>query len=242
MSDFKSKWKFFWRLVKECVLKALTPIAMYFVAGSVMLLLQAKFSSLGATIAWAVVCGVVALAYNGVLLWIAGSQHYEMLVSGNMKRRSAMQMGTDLNISSYKLEKEYRPWKGFVIGAISALPIVIGSIVLGCNQGAVGQSGQVSKGLAVVILLFDLLDGWVFLPFQVANLSNPYTVSYFIACAFALLPVIVSGALYIGGAYGRRAKRLREQEIAARAAEAEANRPKKINYGGLPGTKPKKRR
>ena len=33
-----------------------------------------------------------------------------------------------------------------------------------------------------------------------------------------------------------------KQAIAARAAEEEANRPKKINYGGLPGTKPKKRK
>ena len=34
----------------------------------------------------------------------------------------------------------------------------------------------------------------------------------------------------------------RAGEIAARAAEAEQSKPKKINYGGLPGTKPKKRR
>ena len=52
----------------------------------------------------------------------------------------------------------------------------------------------------------------------------------------------VSGGLYIAGAYGRRNKTLRQQEIAARAAEAEQSKPKKINYGGLPGTKPKKRR
>jgi hypothetical protein len=30
--------------------------------------------------------------------------------------------------------------------------------------------------------------------------------------------------------------------IAAAQAEAEANKVKKINYGGLPGTKPKKRK
>ena len=52
----------------------------------------------------------------------------------------------------------------------------------------------------------------------------------------------VSGGLYIAGAYGRRNKTLRQQEIAARAAEAEQSKPKKINYGGLPGTKPKKRK
>ena len=58
----------------------------------------------------------------------------------------------------------------------------------------------------------------------------------------ALLPILVSGGLYIAGAYGRRNKTIRQQEIAARAAAEEANKPKKINYGGLPGTKPKKKK
>ena len=34
----------------------------------------------------------------------------------------------------------------------------------------------------------------------------------------------------------------RKQEIADRQAAAEASKEKKINYGGLPGTKPKKRK
>ena len=54
--------------------------------------------------------------------------------------------------------------------------------------------------------------------------------------------IVVSGALYIAGAYARRNKRLREQLIAERAAAAQENKVKKINYGGLPGTKPKKRK
>ena len=48
--------------------------------------------------------------------------------------------------------------------------------------------------------------------------------------------------MYIVGAYGKRKKRLREQEIADKEAAREANKEKKINYGGLPGTKPKKRK
>ena len=37
-------------------------------------------------------------------------------------------------------------------------------------------------------------------------------------------------------------KTAEEKEKAAKAAEEAANKPKKINYGGLPGTKPKKRK
>ena len=67
-------------------------------------------------------------------------------------------------------------------------------------------------------------------------------ISYFLTCLFALVPIAVSGGFYIAGAYARRAKAVRQQLIADKAAEAEVNRVKKINYGGLPGTKPKKRK
>jgi hypothetical protein len=216
---------------------------MYLVGGMVMLLFWAKNYSLNTMIAWAVVCGVVAMAYHGLLVWVVGGSHYEMLVSGNMKRRSAMNSGRELKITSYKYEKEYRIWKGFAIGAVYAVILIIGGLVLGANQGKIGQDGS-STGLGVCVLIFDLLGGWIYIPFQIANATNPYTVSYYFTCLFALLPVLVSGGLYIGGAYGKRSKRMREQEIARRAAEAEENRlkNKKINYGGLPGTKPNKRK
>lgn len=134
MSNFKTKWKVFWRLVGECFFRSLTPAAMYFVASVVLMLIQAKVKAVSTTVVWACVCGICALAYNGLLMWVCGGSHYEMLVSGNMKRRSAMQMGSELNITSYKYQKEYRPWKGFVIGAFASLLLVVGGIVFGCNQ------------------------------------------------------------------------------------------------------------
>jgi hypothetical protein len=72
--------------------------------------------------------------------------------------------------------------------------------------------------------------------------ANGFAISYYWSCLFGLLPIAVTGAFYIIGAYGRRNKALREQRIADAQAAAEANRVKKINYGGLPGTKPKKRK
>ena len=246
MSNFKTKWKVFWRIVGECFMRSLTPSVMFFVAGLVLLMLQSKNFGLSAQMAWAALCAVVALAYNGFLMWICGGNHYEMLVSGNLKRRSAMQSGSELNMASYKFQKEYRPWKGFAIGAFVSLLLIVGSIVLGCNQtaiveGATNEEVTLTTGLAAVSLIFYCLAGWVLLPILELNIAGT-AVSFFVGCAFALLPVCVSGGFYIGGAYGRRNKTVRQQEIAARAAEEEANRPKKINYGGLPGTKPKKRK
>ncbi|MBS1399431.1 MAG: hypothetical protein KH054_01345 [Firmicutes bacterium] len=246
MSNFKTKWKVFWRIVGECFMRSLTPSVMFFVAGLVLLMLQSKNFGLSAQMAWAALCAVVALAYNGFLMWICGGNHYEMLVSGNLKRRSAMQSGSELNMASYKFQKEYRPWKGFAIGAFVSLLLIVGSIVLGCNQTAIVEAATneevtLTTGLAAVSLIFYCLAGWVLLPILELNIAGT-AVSFFVGCAFALLPVCVSGGFYIGGAYGRRNKTVRQQEIAARAAEEEANRPKKINYGGLPGTKPKKRK
>ena len=246
MSNFKTKWKVFWRIVGECFMRSLTPSVMFFVAGLVLLMLQSKNFGLSAQMAWAALCAVVALAYNGFLMWICGGNHYEMLVSGNLKRRSAMQSGSELNMASYKFQKEYRPWKGFAIGAFVSLLLIVGSIVLGCNQTAIVEAATneevtLTTGLAAVSLIFYCLAGWVLLPILELNIAGT-AVSFFVGCAFALLPICVSGGIYIGGAYGRRNKTVRQQEIAARAAEEEANRPKKINYGGLPGTKPKKRK
>lgn len=248
MSDFKTKWKVFWRIVGECALRALTPAAMYFVASILLMLIGTKVKTPSATITWAVVCAIGALAYNGFLMWVCGGSHYEMLVSGNLKRRSAMQLGSELKItsSSYKFQKEYRPWKGFIIGAFAGIFVLIGSIIFGCNQtemmrAAASEDVSLSGGLTAVVLIFNCLAGWALFPFVTLNNAGTY-VSYFLASLLILLPIAVSGGLYIAGAYGRRNKTLRQQEIAARAAEAEQSKPKKINYGGLPGTKPKKRR
>lgn len=58
MSDFKTKWKVFWRIVGECALRALTPAAMYFVASILLMLIGTKVKTPSATITWAVVCAI----------------------------------------------------------------------------------------------------------------------------------------------------------------------------------------
>ena len=67
-------------------------------------------------------------------------------------------------------------------------------------------------------------------------------VSYYWSCLLGILPIAICGAFYIIGAYGKRAKAIKAQELADKASQAQAEKPKKINYGGLPGTKPKKKR
>ena len=61
MSNFKTKWKVFWRIVGECFMRSLTPSVMFFVAGLVLLMLQSKNFGLSAQMAWAALCAVYSL-------------------------------------------------------------------------------------------------------------------------------------------------------------------------------------
>ena len=166
-----------------------------------------------------------------------------MLISGNMKRMSAG-YGQEYKISSHSYVKEYRPWKGFAMGAFASGFAIIFGILFGIFQEQidVSLSGEIQdKGVGVVVLLGFFLSGWSVLPFYCANMWG-MGASYGLSLFMAIIPVAVTGATYIWGAYAKRGKITREQELADRAAKAQENKPKKINYGGLPGTKPKKKK
>ena len=234
-----------WELFKASIPSAI----MYFCAGTVLLMLTMKQDEMfwdGTKLAWTLVCGLVAMAYDGLVTYAQGGNAYEMLVSGNMKRVSEREFEGGYKISSHKYAKEYRDWKGFAIGGFIALYAIITGIIFGCNQTTIdsalaGNTGVMGKGLAILLIICFLLSGWSILPFYFANAGGA-SVSYFLSCILALAPIIITGVFYILGAYGRRAKAIKAQELADRASKAEAQREKKINYGGLPGTKPRKRK
>lgn len=240
MAKFKQKFKYYagytWQMIKS----SLPSMFMYFCAGTILMMI---FFNVGEDEAlkwenkhsiWAIVCIVAAAGYDGLVAWANGGSHYEMLVSGNIKRSTADLYGASYKISSHKEAKEYRVWKGFLVGAIVGLFPLITGLAFGISQTAIDTK------LSVGALVGFLCSGWSVLPFYGANLTGK--VSYFLSCLFALVPICVHGGLYIAGAYARRNKAIRQQILADKAAEAEANKPKKINYGGLPGTKPKKKR
>jgi len=245
----KERCKLIGKNVFECFKRSFSSSFMYWMAGAILMMLTMKGNlATGLTAkrwTWTIVCIVAAAAYSAFVAYVCGGTHYEMLVSGNMKRISAMNMGTEFKISSHKIEKEYRIWKGFAIGGFIALITVIGGIFFGANQAEINKIGvdgqNPTKLVAVFSLIFFLLTGWSVLPFLYANAAGA-AISYYWTCLMALLPIAVYGGMYIVGAYGRRRKSIRAQELADRAAAAQEAKPKKINYGGLPGTKPKKRK
>ncbi len=242
---FKKALKKFGRYTWSLFKNALLSIIMYSCAGLILMMLTLKGETIewnGTAIAWTVVCILGGVAYQALVSYANGGSQYEMLVSGNVTRSTMDEFGNGYKISSHKEVKEYRVWKGFAVGGFVALLPLLFGILLGCNQEAV-HSETMSKGSGVLLLLSFFLSGWSVIPFYCMN-EVGIAVSYFLSILFALIPIAVSGGMYIAGAYGRQNKTMRMQMLAEKAAQAEEERRanRKINYGGLPGTKPKKRK
>lgn len=215
---------------------------MYCCMGTVLVMVTMKKGNLdwnNNKLIWTIVFSLLAVGYNALVMWGIGGSQYDMLVTGNVRRMSMSEIAGGYKMSSHKIVQEYRPWKGFVIGAYYGVFILFFGILFGANQAKI-DAGAPGGFLGVMLFICFLTAGCSFLPFYFLNQSGYF--SYYWTSLFALIPIAVSGAFYIIGAYARRNKKIREQLIADRAAQAEAQKVKKINYGGLPGTKPKKRK
>lgn len=242
MNAIKKKAGEFFRTLRECFVHSLVPLFMYLSMSGMLLVVISRNAddagnvAQGTVLTASIICGLIAAAYNALMAWGCGGTHFEQLVSGNMKRRSAEELGSDLTITGYKAHKEYRPWKGFVIGLFIALPVLAGGLLFGNYQQEI-LAGTTSKAAGVWIVIFMFLAGWATIPFRYLN--APY---WGVSATFALIPVIVTGVFYIVGAYSRRASVAKKQALADRKSAEQTQKPKKINYGGLPGTKPNRRK
>lgn len=248
MNKFKKSMKTFGTYLWDFFKGSFPTLMMYCCAGTVLMMITFKGDPPkwnNTKLIWTLVCGIAAAAYNALLGYAQGGNAYEMLVSGNMKRYSAGDLGGEYKISSHKYVKEYRPWKGFVIGCVTAFWTILTAIIFGANQTAIDQAlladGKLPTAFGVVMIVCFLISGWSILPFYYMNAAGIH-VSYFLSILLAIVPVVVTGCMYIAGAYGRRAKTIKAQQLADREMAREAQREKKINYGGLPGTKPRKRK
>jgi peptidoglycan/LPS O-acetylase OafA/YrhL len=245
MTQYRKKSNEFFTHFKNILKMSVPTLLMYISAGGVLMMLTLKDNHAWdkTKLTWTLVCGLVAIGYNILVSLMHGGDGYDMLVTGNVQRRSFEIVEGGYKMSKYRPEKEYRAWKGFAIGGIIALfPLIFGLIagnMLGTNSPTADNNA--GWGVAIFFIISIFVSGWSLMPFYLMN-ANGLAVSYYWSCLFGVLPILVSGALYIIGAYARRNKALREQRIADAQAEAQANKVKKINYGALPGTKPRKRK
>ncbi len=234
--------RYVWELFKSSILPTMT----YCCVGLILMMVTMQDMDNvewdGGKVVLTVFCVLGAAVYQFFAAWSTGGNQYEMLVSGNVTRSSVDAYGNEYKMSSHKEAKEYRVWKGFVIGGfVALLPLVFG-LLWGANQVKI-DGGVYGKGIAVMMFASFFFSGWTVIPFYCKNAVGG-TVSYFLSLLLLLIPVVVSGVGYVVGAYARRAKAVRLQALEEKAAQEEEARKanRKINYGGLPGTKPKKRK
>ncbi len=252
MERLKELWITFWKNVWQTFKSSLIVLLMFVGVSSMVFMTTFKDTLTdgltGTRAAWVFGGIFVGLAYQALMMFATGGQGYEMLVSGNMKRRSAQAMGSSVKISSHKEEKEFRYWKGFVGPWFIVLLVIVIGVVFGANQAEIdrilastNEKESMTVGLGIAVLILLMIAGWSVLPFMYINLGGAY-VSYYWSILLGILPIVVGGVFYIVGAYAARNRAVRKQEEADRASRAVLEKPKKINYGGLPGTKPKKKK
>lgn len=147
----------------------------------------------------------------------AGEIAYKMKVTGERKRAN-MPVSQDNRIGSYRPAKEYRPYKGFIIGlCICLLPLVL--ILVGATTGNAGCRAA---------LLFT--SGWAYLPVFVCLIAGnpdvtvPAETLWWGLIIVGVILVLCGVAYILGGrvekrrqdALERRSETIEEQKRARR--------------------------
>ncbi|MGN1077710.1 MAG: hypothetical protein ACI4ST_04280, partial [Candidatus Gallimonas sp.] len=104
----------------------------------------------------------------------------------------------------HRVEREYRWWKGFYIGFLIGIPVIILGLLAGKFYGQ-----TVGSAAGIFLIMFA---GWAIIPLSWLH------VSFYWSLLMIFIPVIVSGVFYIIGAYREKQKK----EMQAKRAEAVA--------------------
>lgn len=215
-AEKESKGSVFWRNVWECFRRSVTPFLMYLFMSLIALACQG-LSAQWLKILIGTVCIAVGGFFNGHLLFHFGSAHYgEYLVAKARERNALFGVSTGGKVHP---EREYRPWKGFAIGAFVGLPVLLFGTLAGAFKG--------TDGGRVLYLILTLIAGWASIPlswfgsrYNDNGESLGLIASPFYALLFVLLPVAVSGVFYIVGAMHEKRVRLEAEERAERVRQA----------------------
>lgn len=220
-----TKWQYFWRIQKECLRRAVTPYLMFLFMSLLALACQTIVpDSISAVeIVLCVLCILGGAFFNGHLLYHTGKLHYGAYVAGVLHRKNnafGIRSG-----SGHRPEKEYRVWKGFLIGLYVALP----AIILGIAAGSL----SVGQAWGYVQYAFIMFAGWAILPITFFGTGGAegavgLSVSMYWSLLLALLPILVSGIFYIVGAKAEARDRERAVEREKEVQEAGKKAGKKV--------------
>ena len=210
-------WRYFWRIQKECALRAVTPFMMYLFMSLIALAVQAisPDSTVWYEVVLGALCIVIGAAFNAHLLFTRGKMHYDAYLTGRIHEKNRL-FGVESG-GDHRPEKEYRPWKGFLIGFYIGVPVLV--------FGLFAAIPVTWSGGEVALVMFA---GWAIYPIQwlraylypgQSDWAYP-PVSGGYSMLMILLPVLVSGIFYLVGAMVQRREKEREAERAEQVARA----------------------
>lgn len=205
MSEKKelTKWRLFWKIQKECFRRSVTIYLMYLFM-SLLLLSSQAIGNTAAQIILGIVCVLGGMAFDAHLSYHIGADHYDSYMAGCLHRKNALfgiQSGGD-----HRVEREYRLYKGFVIGLYSALPV----LVFGIIAGHFGVGENVLGSVAGVALV--MFAGWAIIPIAWLRNYAHLNINFYWTLIMMIIPILVSGIFYFVGAMLE--KRKKEQESA----------------------------
>lgn len=203
-----TKSQLFWRIQGECWRRAVTPYLMYLFMG-MLGLLCALIKTPWLVISLVILCVLGGAAFNAHLSFNYGKKHYDAFVTGELHRsneRIGIPSGGD-----HHVEREYRFWKGSLIGLCIGAPVILLSLI------------GIFADHATLGFFFIMLAAWAYLPVWcvgggVTAVEGSYVVNPVWCMIMVLLPIIVTTVFYIVGALIEKRKK---DEQAAREAEVE---------------------
>ena len=218
-----SKSQLFWRTQRECWRRMLKPYIMYLFMSMTLLATQMiTKEGLGwLRVLLGFVCIAIGMFFNGHLAYTAGTQHYDALLTGNLHRKN-IEEGI-VSGGDHRLELEYSPWKGFYIGFLVGIPIILFA-GLACIPGAMSEG---ASALGRFMLL--MFGGYAIVPVTwfYGNAEMP-AGGYAWAMLFVIVTVVITGVFYIVGATVEK-KRKQVKEVQQEEVQKIKNAPKEYH-------------
>ncbi len=125
----------------------------------------------------------------GTVFYKDGQEAVKVRHANDLERREMIRTGS---VRSLKLKEEYKPWKGYFIGFITCIPLLllllIHTVILVCG-GTLSTFGGIADFIYLVFYVFFCLDGRTF----------SMTDCYFTLIALPVM-VLLSGFCYNLGA------------------------------------------
>lgn len=190
-----TKAQLFGRTLRECWRRAITPSLMYLFM-SLLAFACTAINVFALRVVLGSFCIVGGAAFNAHLCYQFGKMHYDAYLTGCLHRRN--QVFGIASGGDHRVEREYRPWKGLVIGFLVGVPVIVFALLTLAAPGV----------FEVALMMFT---GYAIFPVQWLRVGLDWPwISALWSMAFVLLPMIVSTIFYFVGAW--KEKQIKEQE------------------------------